>query len=171
MYRLIIPVLAAATLAGPALAGPHGWAGHAHERHEGRGEWHGGGWHADRHDWREDRREWHRDRNEDRRDWREDRHEDHWRDIRWDDRAGRYYDAHWRGPAYYHPPRYAYSAWAPGFVLPSAYWGARYWIVQPAYYRLPPPRYGTRWVRVGPDALLIRIGDGFILQVVRGLVW
>jgi Ni/Co efflux regulator RcnB len=149
MRTFIMSVLAAATLASPVLADPPGWAGNPHERRE---------WRGDRDDWRGgERREWHGRRD--------------WRDGRWDHRDWRYEQGRWRGPAYYHPPGYSYRAWRAGAVLPPAYWGDRYWIAEPAYYRLPPPRYGTRWVRVGPDALLIRLGDGFIVQVVRGLYW
>ncbi len=103
---------------------------------------------------RHDGREWHHDNDWDRRgaDWR------------WD--AARY-----RGPAYVHPPGYAYRPWGVGYRVPSAYVGGRYWIGNPGYYRLPPAYYGTRWVRVGPDALLIRIGDGVVIRAVRGLYW
>jgi Ni/Co efflux regulator RcnB len=31
---------------------------------------------------------------------------------------------------------------------------------------LPPPPYGYRWVRYGPDALLVNICDGRILDVI-----
>lgn len=99
------------------------------------------GWHDDRHDWRGDRRDW-----------------------RWE-------GPRWRGPAYYYPRGYGYRPWGVGYRLPPAYFGGGYWINDFALYRLPPPWGGTRWIRVGPDALLIRLGDGVVLRAVRRVWW
>ena len=92
-----------------------------------------------------------------------DRHYDHG-DYRW--QGTRY-----RGAAYVHPYGYGYRPWTIGYRLPSAYYNNRYWIGDPGYYRLPPAYRGTRWVRVGPDALLITVRDGAVVQAVRGLYW
>lgn len=51
------------------------------------------------------------------------------------------------------------------------FFNERYYIGQPDYYRLPPAYAGTRWVRVGPDALLIRSYDGRVVRVIRGLFY
>ena len=48
-----------------------------------------------------------------------------------------------------------------GGIVPRAYWGERYW-VRPASYGLPWAARGTRWLRVGPDAILIRQYDGSV---------
>lgn len=159
MKKILLAALAASTLAGPALADPPGWAGNPHR--DGRWERH-----EDRRDWREDRREGRGDRRE----WRDDRR-DYRHDGRWDRRDWRFDNGRWRGPSYYYPQGYGYRSWAPGIFLPRPYLQERYFIYEPDFYRLPPPGYGARWVRVGPDALLIRLGDGFVLRVVRGLYW
>ena len=101
-------------------------------------------------------------RDGDRRDgYRQDgyRHDGDRRDERRIDRfdAGRYYA----------PRGYAYRSWAVGGYFPRAYYDQRFWIADPFAYRLPPVPYrGARWVRYGPDALLVRIRDGYVIQVV-----
>ena len=68
---------------------------------------------------------------------------------------------------YYAPRGYAYRSWAVGGFFPRAYYDQRFWIADPFAYRLPPVPYrGARWVRYGPDALLVRIRDGYVIQVV-----
>lgn len=71
---------------------------------------------------------------------------------------------------YYYPRGNSYRAWAVGGYIPRAYWGERYWI-RPASYGLPFAARGTRWVRVGPDALLIRTYNGAVVRVVRGMFY
>ncbi|WP_419813995.1 RcnB family protein [Glacieibacterium sp.] len=119
----------------------------------------------DRREIREDRREL----REDRRDFRRDR-----REFRDDRRGG--YDRGYRGErfragSYYHPRGYGYRSWNTGAYLPRAYWGQRYWIGNPVGYRLDYARPGTRWIRVGPDALLIRTYNGSVIRVVRNLFY
>ena len=124
-----------------------------------------------------DRREFHEDRRElreDRGELREDRHDRRWdgdHDRRWDgdhDRGrvgydGRRYDA----GRYYHPHGYNYRVWGVGAFLPRPYWGGSYLIGSPGLYGLGYARPNAHWVRVGPDALLIRNGDGAVVEVVR----
>ncbi len=98
----------------------------------------------DRHDG--DRRDF---RDGDRRDIREARRED-----RFD--AGRYSG----------PRGYAYRSWNVGNFFPRDYYDRRFWIGNPYAYRLPVAHGGARWVRYGPDALLIRLRDGAVLQVI-----
>jgi Ni/Co efflux regulator RcnB len=128
----------------------------------------------ERRDWRQDQRQ----------DWREDRRQD-WRDERRDDRRhyregyqdGRRADdwrwngARYRGPAYVYPRGYGYQAWGVGHRVPNVYFSNRYWIGNPGYYRLPPAFPGTRWVRIGADALLIDLRAGVVVRAVRGLYW
>lgn len=129
----------------------------------------------DRREWREDRRDdWRSERRDDRRDYRRDVRDDrrdYRRDIRQDRRDWRWNGNRYRGPVYAHPRGYGYQAWGVGYRVPPAYVSDRYWIGDPGYYRLPPPYRGTRWVRVGPDALLISLGSGVVVQAVRGLYW
>ena len=147
MRTVLLAGLAGLMLAGPALA----------DERDGR------------RDYRDDRREWRDDRQDfrgDRRDWRDDRRD--WRNDRRDD--WRWSGARYRGPAYQYPRGYGYQPWGVGYRLPPAYVGQRFWIADPGFYRLPRAGWGTRWVRVGPDALLIG-RDGIILRAVRGLYW
>ncbi len=128
---------------------------------------------ADVRDRGNDRRDWRNDRHDDRRDWGNDRRDgdyrrDSYRDERrteW--RAERRYDA----GRFYYPRGYGYRAWTVGGFVPHAYWGERYWVGRPVAYGLPYAVGGTRWVRVGPDALLIRAYNGAVLRVVRGIFY
>ncbi len=125
-------------------------------------------WRDGRREWRDDRRDWRADR----RDWRDDRRD--WRDARRDWRDDRR-DWRWNGPryrsGYYYPRGYGYNAWGVGYAVPRPYWGQRYWVNDWRRYQLARPWGGTRWVRVGPDALLIDVGNGVVIQAVRGLWW
>ncbi len=167
--KLIFAGLAATTLAGPVLA-QTSYGELRHDRREvrrDRAELRGDIRRGDHREYREDRRELGEDRRELREDRRDFRRDHDWRsdrrtDWRWD--GDRYRDR-WSG----YPRGYAYRPYGVGYAVPRGYWGSRYWIARPDYYRLPPPWAGTRWVRIGPDALLIRIGDGFVIRAVRGL--
>ncbi len=145
----------------------------------------------DNRDFREDRRDARDDeRRDDRNNYRsgylDGRQAQNWRgNDRWDndrrgnDRRGndwrgndwRYDGARFRGPGYIHPRGYGYRAWGVGNRLPQAYFTNRYFIGNPGYYRLPPPFPGTRWVRIGADALLIDLRAGVVVRAVRGLYW
>lgn len=185
MKRFVLAALAATTLAGPVLAQDfHRDRQELHnDRHElrndrqelrgDRRELRQDVRDGDHREFRRDAREFERDRRDfrgdrrdfrgDRRDWRDDRHDDR-RDWRWDrDR--------FHGGGYAYPRGYGYRSWGVGINLAPVYFGQRYWINDYGRYQLGAPAYGTRWVRVGPDALLIRIRDGFILRAVRGLYY
>ena len=81
---------------------------------------------------------------------------------------GRYYDR-FRGPVYYHPRGYAYRPWARGQYLPRAYFASPYYIDNWSYYRLAPPPYGYRYVRVGNDIVLVANANGLIANVIAGV--
>ena len=69
----------------------------------------------------------------------------------------------------YHAPRgYAYRRWAYGDILPSLFWGRDYWVLDYWLFGLDVPPYGYEWVRYGPDALLIDLRSGEVIQVVYG---
>src|SRR3546814_14874669 len=91
---------------------------------------------------RRDSRNW--NRNDSRRwsrDWRHDRRYD-WRDYRQAHRS------HYRQPRYYSPYRnHRYTRFSIGFTLGSLFYGERYWIHDPWYYRLPPAYGHYRGVR------------------------
>jgi Ni/Co efflux regulator RcnB len=121
--------------------------------------------------------------NDSRREYRDDRR-DHVAEHR-DNRRYYGYDRHhdtreWRheghrfhGAANYGYPRgQQYQYWAPNVRLPRSYWGSpRYWINDPYRYQLIRPWAGTRWVQVGPDAILVSLRDGVVVSIVRGLFY
>ncbi len=93
-----------------------------------------------------------------------------WRDDRRNFQAAEGY-GRWRGAPFSYPRGYGYRYYAPGAFLPRAFFGGNYWIGNPGYYQLPPAYGGTRWIRVGPDALLIRGYDGYVVRVIRGIFY
>ena len=152
MRTLLLAGLTGILLAGPALADQRG-----DQRQEHRQE--------QRRDHRQDQRA---EARHDNRDWRENRNYFRYdrdrRDVRWNSNRHRV-------PAYVYPRGYRYQVWGAGYRLPAVYFGNRYWISYPERYRLPIAYPGTRWIRVGPDALLINVVDGMIIQAVRGIYW
>src|SRR3546814_363794 len=99
------------------------------------------------------------------RDWRSDRRYD-WRSYRERNRS------HYRMPRYYNPYRgYGYTRFSIGFSLNSLFYGSRYWINNPGYYRLPPAYGGTRWIRYYDDALLVDTYSGEVIDVIYDFFW
>ncbi len=156
MRKALLAGLAGLIMAGPALAD---------QQREYR----------DNRDFREDRRDARRDaRIDERRDDRNNYRNGYQDGRQAQNRPGndwRYDGARFRGPGYIHPRGYGYRAWGVGNRLPQAYFTNRYFIGNPGYYRLPPPFPGTRWVRIGADALLIDLRAGVVVRAVRGLYW
>lgn len=197
MRKMILATLLAAVAAGPVLAQDRGeLRENRREYREDRRDFR-----EDRRDFRQDRRDYRqgeisrgefrderRDFRGDRRDFREDRRDfrDDRRDIRndrrefWNDRGwrgqrtgwrdNRWY-GNWNGGSYYHPRGYAYRPYSVGLILPRAYWNDGYYISRYDDYRLGRPGLNRRWVRVGPDALLINVRTGRVIDVVRGRFW
>ncbi|WP_317153556.1 RcnB family protein [Sphingopyxis indica] len=135
--------------------------------------------HNDSRNWnRNDRRNdyrWDRNRNDYRyrgdrsrgwnRDWRHDRRYD-WRSYR------NVHRSYYRLPRYYSPyPHYGYRRFSIGFTLGSLFYGQRYWINDPWYYRLPPAYGNYRWVRYYDDALLVDIYSGRVVDVIYDFFW
>lgn len=157
--------------------------GHDHDR----GRYERRNWNRNDRD-RDDNRNWHRnDRRDDHRwdrdrtrynyryrgdrshswnrDWRHDRRYD-WRSYRHAHRN------HYRLPRYYSPyPHYGYRRFSIGFTLGSLFYGPRYWIDDPWYYRLPPAYGNYRWVRYYDDALLVDIYSGRVVDVIYDFFW
>jgi Ni/Co efflux regulator RcnB len=79
--------------------------------------------------------------------------------------------ARFRGPAYVHPRGFAYRSWARGQYLPRAYFAAPYYLDNWAAYRLGRPLAGFRYVRVGPDVLLVNVRTGLISEVIPGVFY
>ena len=76
-----------------------------------------------------------------------------------------------RGPSYYYPRGYGYQRWAFGAFLPSIFLAPDYTLSNYWAYGLPAPPPGFHWIRVGPDALLVRYGDGYVLDAAYGLFY
>ena len=81
---------------------------------------------------------------------------------------GRQYRFHgqWNQPQGYH-----YQRWGYGDHLPFGWFAAAFWITDFLDYDLTPPPYGYAWVREGPDAVLVNIYDGTVVQVAYGVFY
>jgi len=64
------------------------------------------------------------------------------------------------------PPGYAYRRWHYGEFLPRAYWGPEFVLADFWLFGLDIPPMGYEWVRYGPDALLIDLRSGEVVQTV-----
>jgi len=77
---------------------------------------------------------------------------------------GRQYSAV-RGSAFHYPRGWAYRHWNRGELLPRVFLAAPYFFDY-GYLGLPPPPPNYRWVRYGPDALLVNVYDERIIDVI-----
>jgi Ni/Co efflux regulator RcnB len=71
---------------------------------------------------------------------------------------------------YRYPNGWAYRSWRIGERMPFLFLSPYYFIDYFAY-DLPPPPYGYRWVRYGPDALLVNVYTGEVEDVVYGIFY
>ncbi|WEK42592.1 MAG: RcnB family protein [Candidatus Sphingomonas colombiensis] len=70
----------------------------------------------------------------------------------------------------YHPPHgYAYRRYAYGQILPRLYWSPDYILSDYWLFGLDLPPVGFEWVRYGPDALLIDMTTGEVVQTVYAI--
>ena len=148
---------------------------------------------------REDRRDWNRDNDRDRgrdyrrdgdrgRDFGRDYNRDYNRDGRTDYRRGYggprrdysgFRDYHrsfnssrrYRAAPYRRPTGWYERRWTFGEFLPALFWSSTYWLNDFDYYELPPPPYGTVWVRNYNDALLVDRDTGEIISVRYGVFY
>ncbi|UVO50710.1 RcnB family protein [Sphingomonas sp. SUN019] len=63
------------------------------------------------------------------------------------------------------PPNWHYRRWHYGEFLPSFFWRDQYRIADFWLFGLDVPPTGYEWVRYGPDALLIDVRTGEVIQV------
>ncbi|HEY4030574.1 MAG TPA: RcnB family protein [Caulobacteraceae bacterium] len=70
------------------------------------------------------------------------------------------------GRPFRYPRGYSYRSWGIGDVLPSIFLGSTYYFTNYASVGLGPPPRGDRWVRYGPDLLLVQRRTGRIIQVI-----
>jgi Ni/Co efflux regulator RcnB len=78
---------------------------------------------------------------------------------------------HWRGGSWRGPQGWYYRSWSYGQILPFAWLGSSWWISDYWDYGLPVPPYGYAWIRNGPDALLVNIRSGEVVEVVPGIFY
>jgi Ni/Co efflux regulator RcnB len=157
MHKLMTLSLLAASLvpaAAQAQASRGELARDRHEVHEDRRDLNRAYRQGDRHDVRDARH-----------DLRDSRHElnEDWRDYR-RGHASIYHRGNWHAP-------FRYERFAIGRRLAPLYYGPRFVIANPGYYRLPPAYGSTRWVRHYDDVLLIDIRTGIVREVIRGFYW
>lgn len=112
-----------------------------------------------------DRTRWSsRDRDDWRNHWRSDRRHD-WRDYRRRNRSifhiGFYTD----------PFGWGYQRYNVGWQMRPNYYSSRYWISNPAYYRLPYAPPGMQWIRYYDDAVLVDTYTGEIVDVLYNFFW
>ncbi len=76
-----------------------------------------------------------------------------------------------RGPAFRYPPGFSYRVWTTGSILPSVFLNPSFYYDGYAPLGLGPPPAGYRWVRYGPDLLLVNVISGRIADVVDGVFY
>jgi len=70
------------------------------------------------------------------------------------------------GRPFHYPPGYRYRRWTIGLLLPRLFLAAPYYYDDVWGLGVPPP--GCRWVRYGPDLLLVDVRSGRIRDVIYG---
>lgn len=83
---------------------------------------------------------------------------------------GRYYNPV-RGPLYRYPPGYAYRRWAVGAFLPGLFLTTGYYYDDWRGLGIEPPPPGRRWVRYGPDLLLVNMRNRRVEDVIYGVFY
>jgi Ni/Co efflux regulator RcnB len=83
---------------------------------------------------------------------------------------GRHYNPVF-GPAYRYPPGYAYRRWSIGAFLPSLFLASTYYYDDWRSLGFGPPPPGRRWVRYGPDLLLVNVRTRRVEDVITGVFY
>jgi hypothetical protein len=76
-----------------------------------------------------------------------------------------------RAAPFSYPGGWGYRRWGVGQVLPGLFLSQSYFIGDWGAYGLAPPPPGLTWVRYGPDALLVNVYTGQIVDTVYGVFW
>ncbi|HEX7694946.1 MAG TPA: RcnB family protein [Sphingomonas sp.] len=69
-------------------------------------------------------------------------------------------------PGWVYPPGWAYRRWTIGLLLPRLFFSAPYYYDSWWEVGLEPPPPGYRWLRYGPDLLLVNVRTHRIADVV-----
>jgi Ni/Co efflux regulator RcnB len=72
------------------------------------------------------------------------------------------------GPAFRYPRGYRYRRYTIGLILPSLFLSNSYYYNNYASLGVGPPPPGYRWIRYGPDLLLVQRGSGRVADVIYG---
>jgi Ni/Co efflux regulator RcnB len=71
-------------------------------------------------------------------------------------------------PGWHYPHGYRYRRWTIGLLLPALFLNRNYYFYDYDTLGIGPPPYGYRWVRYGPDLLLVQRSTGRIADVIYG---
>ena len=74
-----------------------------------------------------------------------------------------------RGPAFRYPSGYAYRRWSVGALLPTLFLSSTYYYDNWRGLGIDPPPPERRWVRYGPDLLLINVRTRRVEDVIYGV--
>jgi Ni/Co efflux regulator RcnB len=72
---------------------------------------------------------------------------------------------------FHYPRGYRYHRWVIGRVLPHLFLSHQYYYDNWYDLGFGPPPHGYRWVRYGPDLLLVNLHNGRIVDVVYGVFY
>jgi Ni/Co efflux regulator RcnB len=76
-----------------------------------------------------------------------------------------------RGPVFAYPRGYSYRYWYVGDRLPALFLAAQFFYDNVAALGLETPPPGYRWVRYGPDLLLVNLSTGEVEQTAYGVFY
>jgi Ni/Co efflux regulator RcnB len=76
------------------------------------------------------------------------------------------------GPVFRGPVRggFGYQRFGYGALLPAAFLAPERFVLDYAAYELAPPPANFEWVQNGPDALLVNLSTGMVVQVVPNAI-
>jgi Ni/Co efflux regulator RcnB len=80
-------------------------------------------------------------------------------------------ERHFHYGDYHAPAGYEYRRWNYGERLPAIYFAQQYWIANYWNFGLAWAPDGCEWIRFGPDAILVDVDTGEIVQVVYGVFY
>jgi Ni/Co efflux regulator RcnB len=84
-------------------------------------------------------------------------------------RPGYHRPPHYRPPVYHYPHGYThYRRWHVGAILPSILFGSQYYFHDYHVFGLYAPPLHYRWIRYGPDLVLVNVRNGHVRDVHYG---